>query len=254
MTSRTIETERTSTKSALTRSPTRETEAVMKSPAPTDPTAPTRVAPALLVALVAVSSVACAEPKEPLARAAAHWGQCTPCHGANGEGKREQLAPPIAGLPAWYVETQLQHYKADIRGNAYDDLAGLRMRPMALSLLKEQDIKDMAAFVETLPTPPAQVAGIDGYAPNGASAFALCVACHGANGEGNPALKAPPIAGQADWYVYEQLRKFKGGLRGADPRDVTGAQMRAIALGLGDDKALHDVARYVADLPVKRTH
>jgi hypothetical protein len=28
--------------------------------------------------------------------------------------------------------------------------------------------------------------------------------------------------------------------------------MRAIALGLGDDNALHDLARYVADLPVKR--
>lgn len=208
----------------------------------------------VLVLLGGVGGVGCAEPTEPLPRAKAHWAQCSPCHGMNGEGKHLQLAPPIAGLPAWYVETQLNHYKADIRGNAYDDLPGLRMRPMAMSLLKEQDVKDMAAYVESLPAPPSQDAAIDGYGPNAAGAFAVCVACHGADGSGNKALNAPPIAGQADWYVYEQLRKFKGGLRGADPKDVTGAQMRAIALGLGDDKALHDLARYVADLPVKRPH
>ncbi len=199
-------------------------------------------------------AVGCVEPTEAMPRAKAHWSQCSPCHGMNGEGKHLQLAPPIAGLPAWYVETQLNHYKADIRGDTYDDLPGLRMRPMAMSLTKEQDVKDMAAYVESLPTPASQAASIDGYGPNAAGAFAVCVACHGADGAGNKALNAPPIAGQADWYVYEQLRKFKLGLRGADPKDVTGAQMRAIAMGLGDDKALHDLARYVADLPVKRPH
>lgn len=215
---------------------------------------PQRVVVVAALAVAVAAIVGCGEPKEPLARAEAHWSQCSPCHGVDGSGKREQLAPPIAGLPAWYVESQLTKYKADIRGNSYDDLPGLRMRPMALSLATEQDVKDMALYVESLKAPPQQLAGIDGYAPNAASAFATCSACHGADGSGNKALNAPPIAGQADWYVYEQLYKFKKGIRGADPRDVTGGQMRAIALGLGDDKAVHDLARYVADLPVKRPH
>ena len=39
------------------------------------------------------------------------YGRCSNCHGEQGEGKREILAPAIAGLPAWYVENQLEKYK-----------------------------------------------------------------------------------------------------------------------------------------------
>jgi len=206
-----------------------------------------------ITALVALAS-ACnlVEPKEPLARAEARWTQCSPCHGHDGHGKLIQAAPPVAGLPAWYVESQLMKYRAEIRGSHYDDIKGLRMKPMAMALPSDQDVKDMAAYVATLAPAPNAAATISGYGPNAASTFNLCVACHGADGAGNKVLNAPPIAGQPDWYVYEQLKKFKAGVRGANPKDVTGAQMRAIALGLGDDNALHDLARYVADLPVKR--
>lgn len=196
--------------------------------------------------------LAACEPTEPMGRAEARWSQCTPCHGADGHGKLSQAAPPIAGLPAWYIESQLVKYRAEIRGSHFDDGPGLRMKPMAQTLPSEQDVKEMSAYVAMLPPAPNTPATISGYGPNAASAFALCVACHGADGSGNKALNAPPIAGQPDWYVYEQLRKFKGGIRGANPKDVTGGQMRAIALGLGDDNALHDLARYVSDLPVKR--
>jgi len=211
---------------------------------------------AVVLATAAAFLVACGAPTEPHARAKAHWMQCSPCHGDNGEGKRLQLAPPIAGLPAWYVEAQLNKYKEGSRGYGFDDLAGMRMRPMALSvtLRSETDIKELSAYVASLPTPPAQPAGIDGFAANGAATYAVCTACHQANGIGLQALNSPPIAGQPDWYIYEQLHKFKTGLRGADPRDISGGQMRAIALGLGDDKALHDLARYVADMPVVRPH
>ncbi len=194
------------------------------------------------------------EPKEPMAQAQARWTQCSPCHGDDGHGKISQAAPPIAGLPAWYVESQLMKYRGEIRGSHYDDLPGLRMKPMAMSLPTDQDVKNMAAYVETLPPAGNFAATISGYAPNAKMAYNTCVACHGADGSGNKALNAPPIAGQPDWYVYEQLRKFKTGVRGSKVEDVTGGQMRAIALSLGDDDALHDLARYVADLPVNRPH
>jgi cytochrome c553 len=215
-----------------------------------------RVSALITASALALMAAAChvVEPKEPLARAEARWTQCSPCHGHDGHGKLTQAAPPIAGLPAWYVESQLVKYRAEVRGSHYDDLAGLRMKPMAMTLPSEQDVNDMAAYVESLAPAPNAAATISGYGPNAAGTFALCVACHGADGSGNKGLNAPPIAGQPDWYVYEQLKKFKHGARGANPKDVTGQQMRAIALGLGDDNALHDLARYVADLPVKRPH
>ncbi len=212
-----------------------------------------RIIAATLVSFSAVAFAAC-EPTEPMARAEARWSQCTPCHGTDGNGTLKQAAPPIAGLPAWYIESQLGKYRAGIRGSHFDDAAGLRMKPMAQTLPTEEDVKNMAAFVASMPAPPHSDATISGYGPNAASTFGLCVACHGADGAGNPAMNAPPIAGQADWYVYEQLRKFKAGIRGGNPTDITGGQMRAIAMGLGNDAALHDLARYVADLPVKRPH
>jgi len=207
---------------------------------------------AATILTLGLAVLAACEPTEPLARAEARWSQCTPCHGADGHGKLTQAAPPIAGLPAWYVESQLVKYRAEIRGSHFDDAPGLRMKPMAMTLPTEQDVKDMAAYVALLPPAKNADAAISGYGPNAAATFGMCTACHGADGSGNKALNAPPIAGQPDWYVYEQLRKFKSGARGANPKDITGGQMRAIALGLGDDNALHDLARYVADLPVKR--
>ncbi len=66
-------------------------------------------------------------------------------------------------------------------------------------------------------------------------AYATCVACHGAAGEGNPALNAPAIAGQAAAYLERQLRHFKSGVRGGDSADTLGAQMRGMAAPLSDD-------------------
>ena len=39
-----------------------------------------------------------------------------------------------------------------------------------------------------------------GDATKGKAAYAVCAACHGANGMGNKALNAPKIAGQEPWY------------------------------------------------------
>ena len=50
----------------------------------------------------------------------------------------------------------------------------------------------------------------------------VCAACHGANGEGNKAIKSPRIAGLPKWYVKEQTGKFRSGLRGAHPEDTPG--------------------------------
>ena len=61
-------------------------------------------------------------------------------------------------------------------------------------------------------------------------------------------MKTPSIAGQPAWYLVEQLRKFKLGQRGTEPRDIPGQQMRAIALSLSDS-ALEEATLSVAALP-----
>jgi cytochrome c oxidase subunit 2 len=225
-----------------------------------------------LPALVGVAS-ACTEPAAGHARAQARYAQCAPCHGDLGEGKPEQIAPAIAGLPAWYVEQQLHHFRSGVRGSHFDDLGGMRMKPMAVALpcprvnpadlanpIKNggcdgrDDVKDMAEYVSTLPAPPRMAATIAASPTAGRQLFATCAACHGADGAGNVAMKAPPIAGQPDWYVYTQLRNFKHGVRGSNPKDVQGMIMAGIAKGLPDDDALRNVAQFVSELPVRRPH
>ncbi len=82
----------------------------------------------------------------------------------------------------------------------------------------------------------------------GKTLFVTCVACHGANGEGNKALNAPKLAGQQDWYLIRQLKNFKDGIRGANPKDIYGAQMRPMAMTLPNDTAIEDVVAYITTL------
>jgi cytochrome c oxidase subunit II len=82
----------------------------------------------------------------------------------------------------------------------------------------------------------------------GKTLYATCGACHGANAEGMEALNAPRLAGQEPWYIIRQLQNFKGGIRGANPKDTYGMQMAPMAQTLPNDQAIEDVAAYIQTL------
>lgn len=86
------------------------------------------------------------------------------------------------------------------------------------------------------------------HADAGEAAYAGCVACHGARGEGKRALHAPALAGQHAFYTARQLRSYRAGMRGSDPRDTYGVQMRGMAMSLRDDAAIDAVAAWLAGL------
>lgn len=173
---------------------------------------------------------------------------CESCHGEDGQGMKMVDAPAIAGLPAWYVEAQLTKFRTGIRGAHPDDYEGLRMRPMSRQLMNEDELKAVAAFVATMPR-KVQAPTLEGAdAAAGATSYATCLACHGPDGKGNEALHAPPIAGQYDWYLVSQLTKFRKGIRGANPKDVTGGQMRPMSMTLADDQAVKNVVAHISTL------
>jgi cytochrome c553 len=68
-----------------------------------------------------------------------------------------------------------------------------------------------------------------------------CVTCHGAKLEGNPAIKAPALAGLTASKILERLDHYAG-------PDGHNAQMRFVATALtpGEREAL---AAYIAKLP-----
>ena len=102
-------------------------------------------------------------------------------------------------------------------------------------------IADQPTFAETQALAAPNVAA-------GQAQYAACAACHGQNGEGNPMLNAPKIAGQQAWYIERQLNHFKQGARGGEG-DTNGAQMTAFANMLTTDEAVRNIAAYIATFP-----
>jgi cytochrome c oxidase subunit 2 len=173
---------------------------------------------------------------------------CAQCHGANGQGQREFSAPAIAGLPQWYIETQLKKFRSGARGSHPDDVTGMLMRPMTLSFHNDGDMKAVAAFVSSLPRAAPAIELSGGDPAKGKALFATCSACHGPQGAGMEQVKAPPLVHTSDWYLLAQLKKFKQGIRGATPMDIEGSQMRPMATALADEQAMKDVVAHIATL------
>jgi cytochrome c553 len=173
---------------------------------------------------------------------------CAQCHGPAGDGRQKFNAPSIAGLPQWYLEAQLKKFRTGARGTHPADITGMQMRPMALSFHNDGDLKAVAAYVSSMSRPASTPMVSGGNAANGQTAYAVCAACHGADGAGNELVKAPPLKRASDWYLLRQLEKFKEGHRGTNPRDIEGAQMRPMAVALADAQAMKDVVAHIATL------
>jgi len=75
---------------------------------------------------------------------------CSGCHGADAMGNDGLKAPRLAGQKAWYIVTQLNNFKAGLRGTISGDKGGAMMRPMASLLKSDQAVADVAAYLESL--------------------------------------------------------------------------------------------------------
>ncbi len=199
-----------------------------------------------LLFAVLTGSIACGETAAcgDAARGKAYYTTCAGCHGNRAEGQAGMNAPALAGLPADYLIRQLRSFRDGVRGGPAD-FYGFAMNGRAKAVPGDQAVLDVVAFIATLPR--------IGIAPQASAAagrplYASCVACHGASGEGNGALGAPPLHGRESWYLAAQLRNFKAGTRGSDATDRFGQNMRAAAAALPDDAAIEAVSLYLARL------
>ena len=175
---------------------------------------------------------------------------CAACHGFNGEGIKELNAPKLAGQEAWYMDRQLRNYKLGLRGKHPEDIYGQQMAAMAMTLVDDQAIDNVIAYIQTLPDEPAPVT-VSGDPERGAATFETCGTCHGREGQGIWALNAPRLAGMSDWYMAILLKHFRDGVRGATPGDFYGAQMAAMAQRLSSDEVINDLLAYINTLPVQ---
>lgn len=172
---------------------------------------------------------------------------CAACHGPGGEGNVAMNAPKLAGQESWYIRRQLAAYRDGLRGTAPGDAYGRQMRPMAMAVADPEAEENLIAFIASLPAVDMH-ATVSGDVEAGRAAYAVCSACHGRNGEGLEQLGGPRLAGQSDWYLVRQIRNYKSGLRGYDPRDTFGRQMQPMAATLRTDQAIRDVVAFISTL------
>jgi cytochrome c oxidase subunit 2 len=203
-------------------------------------------AAALFAAAVGFASTAVAEDAD-LARGEVLFDLCAQCHGSAGEGNEFFLAPAIAGMDRWYIEMQLGEFRNGLRGTHFDDIAGMRMRPMSMTLRTEEDVKAVAAYVAGLPKVKPEPT-LEGDAARGQQHYAICGSCHGARGEGIQAMQAPALNHSQDWYLISQIERFKAGVRGSNPQDSFGVLMMNMARTLPDEQAVRDVVAYIMTL------
>jgi cytochrome c oxidase subunit 2 len=143
----------------------------------------------------------------------------------------------------WFTPTRTGTFDAFC-----EQLCGIAHYSMRGTVIVEEE-SAFRAWQSGFPTFAQTLAQVAGDPAAGAPLFAVCAACHGAQGEGNPALNAPKLSGQQDWYLKRQLQHFKSGARGAHEKDVYGKMMAPMAATLTDDTAINNVVAYMKTLP-----
>ena len=188
---------------------------------------------------------AIAEPD--IAAGQAAYAICATCHGAQGEGNQALNGPKLAGQGAWYTERQLRYFQTGVRGGEGDTL-GAQMTPMAMTLADDAAIRNVAAYIESLPDSTSEPT-VTGDVENGQKIYqANCAACHLDDGSGTWYTDAPSLAGMSDWYFVTQVSNFGAGIRGLHPNDHYGEQMVAMATAMSNISEIEDVAAYINTL------
>ncbi len=191
------------------------------------------------------AAVVAALPGDP-AKGKNFYMTCMACHGLKGEGMRALNSPRLAGQEAWYLKAQMRKFKEGIRGSNPKNIYGMQMAPMA-KILADEAVDDVIAYIATFDTGKPADKG-SGDAAAGKMLYPICAACHGPQGQGIEAQKAPEITNQHAWYMERQIKNFKNGIRGAHEKDIEGKLMIPMVQTLTDDKAIANVVAYIQSL------
>ncbi len=167
---------------------------------------------------------------------------CTTCHGAKGISP-QPIWPNLAGQNEAYFIKQVKEIKEN----------KVRQVPTMMGIvanLKEQDIKDLAAYYAKMPIPEGTTP--KKYLDRGEQLYrggdfekriAACIACHGPKGTGNASAGFPVLSGQHAQYTVLQLQAFKEGKRSNDLNHI----MRDISNRMSQED-MEAVSHYIEGL------
>lgn len=151
----------------------------------------------------------------------------------------------VPGMVTYFWLTPTRTGKFDILCN---ELCGVGHYLMRGKVVVEEE-PAFQAWLSGHPTFAQSSARATGDVAVGKPLYAVCAACHGVQAEGNPALHAPKLSGQGDWYLERQLKNYKQGARGTHDKDVFGKMMAPMAATLANDTDIANVVAYIMTLP-----
>ena len=89
-----------------------------------------------------------------------------------------------------------------------EDISGAEMYPVAIEL-DQSEFTNIAETVASMPVSDYQEWADNNLLSEGEKIYSVCASCHGAEAQGNEALKAPPLNVQGGWYIKKQLHNFQ---------------------------------------------
>ena len=143
----------------------------------------------------------------------------------------------------WLTPTELGRFEV-----LCEELCGIAHHTMRSAVIVESQ-NDFDTWVASQPTYQETLDTAPGNPALGAAQYAVCAACHGQQGEGLVALNAPKLAGQEVWYLRQQLKNYKNGVRGVHEDDVYGQQMAPMAATLATDEMVENVIAHIQTFP-----
>lgn len=179
----------------------------------------------LLFPYVLVFSLLACQPKSRFDPESHFKEKCTICH----ENKEMQRGPNLYGLNSDYLLSQMQAFKQGVRGGNPKNKSAVLMGSVKNNLPATENMYALSEWISSQPS-PAKVFNLKGNLEGGHILAQPCLACHNQKGP----FPVPDLLSLEPWYLLDQLRKFKSGLRGSHPEDKAGSLMRSSVQGLND--------------------
>ncbi len=172
-----------------------------------------------------------------------HFKQkCSICH----EGQELQRGPNLFGIKSGYLELQMKAFQAGTRGTNPKNKSEALMGSASSHLPKNFNRRALALWLSRQ-IPPPKVTNIKGDGRSAAAMVQTCNDCHQ-----QEAVLAPRLDTLEPWYMLDQLRKFKSGLRGSNEDDHGGKVMQSAVKGMSDSDLKKIVIVFQEQIKEKR--
>lgn len=163
---------------------------------------------------------------------------CVTCHGARGEGNGFD-APRLAGLPAGYLQKQMEDYASGLRANEV-------MRDVARFLDSHERVQVANHYAALPPQALAPATSEAIVAATPGKYVDACQGCHGVEGVGT--ANGPPLNAQPAFYLAQQLQDWQVSKRRNDGNHV----MLKVAQQLKPEE-VRQLSLYLAQIPPRPT-